>query len=259
MAVYTAYYDASGAQHFTKGALAVVGLASYESHWMRFERDWQAVLTKFRVPYFHMKEFAHSTGPYVSWRGKEEMRAAYMAALIAALKRNVSKAFCAGVYMPDFHRVDEEYMLSEAWGNGHPDSGAYAQCAHTCMSLVEDWMETRHPRDPIHHVFERGDSGLGAFLHGMPVVGHEIPPSVSVVPKADKSGKRVRQLEGVDLIAWEFRNLYGMAVPGLPVNIRRSLVELVRHIPHEEGCLDEKSLRQLCRDSEVLIRKAADQ
>ena len=32
------------------------------------------VLSDYDVPYFHMKEFAHSTGRFKRWKGREELR-----------------------------------------------------------------------------------------------------------------------------------------------------------------------------------------
>jgi len=41
---YTTYYDASGTQDSEAGAIAVLGIVSKVTRWLRFEKEWNAVL-----------------------------------------------------------------------------------------------------------------------------------------------------------------------------------------------------------------------
>src|SRR5947209_8051688 len=88
MALFQAYYDASGTQSAPDGGLCVVGLVSSEEKWLKFEPRWEAVLNEFGVTAHHMKEF---TGPapkseFAKWGRDSERRARYLAALIKATK-----------------------------------------------------------------------------------------------------------------------------------------------------------------------------
>jgi len=63
----TAYFDASGTEH-SGTELVVSGFVSTVKKWKGFEREWRALLDDAGIPYFHMKEFAPSTGIFASWK-----------------------------------------------------------------------------------------------------------------------------------------------------------------------------------------------
>ena len=58
----TLYCDASGKEE--DPILTVAGFVGHVDEWLKFEPAWNAVLKEFDVPYFHMREFAHSLGGY---------------------------------------------------------------------------------------------------------------------------------------------------------------------------------------------------
>ena len=64
MAMYSCYYDASSSQDTATKPLVVVGLLSTMKKWLKGDKEWEGVLFDFGVPYLHMKEFAHSRGPF---------------------------------------------------------------------------------------------------------------------------------------------------------------------------------------------------
>ena len=76
---FASYYDASGSESDAQGAIMVIGLVASEAKWRKFANSWRRVLgsKRFDVPYFHMKEFAHSKGPFEKWRGDDETRKAF--------------------------------------------------------------------------------------------------------------------------------------------------------------------------------------
>lgn len=72
---YTAYMDETG--HAADDAQRFCGMAGFlapADRWEVFEGKWKQVLVDFKIPYFHMKEFAHSEGVFAGWRGKELKR-----------------------------------------------------------------------------------------------------------------------------------------------------------------------------------------
>ena len=61
----------------------IAGYAAKTDSWIRFRKDWQSILKKYSVPYFHFREFAdasavarnirsatsrHANNPYFGWR-----------------------------------------------------------------------------------------------------------------------------------------------------------------------------------------------
>lgn len=61
----TCYLDEAGGK--AEGFTVICGWVSTVAQWEQFEIDWRLFLASYKVPYFHMKEFAQSTGPFKKW------------------------------------------------------------------------------------------------------------------------------------------------------------------------------------------------
>lgn len=69
--MFTPYFDCSRSGQ-GDGIVVVSGWLSTVEKWEQFTFDWKLVLARFNVPYFHMKEFAHSVIAYAEgWKGEE--------------------------------------------------------------------------------------------------------------------------------------------------------------------------------------------
>src|SRR6185312_10604075 len=113
VALFHAYYDASGTEHQPGSLLAVAGVVASVEQWEAIERDWRTVLTECGVPHLHMNEFAHSTGAFAQgWKRNEPKRAAFLARLIGALRSRIEYATVFDVLPADFDEVDKEYRLT---------------------------------------------------------------------------------------------------------------------------------------------------
>lgn len=95
-----AYFDASGTRE--TDAVFVAGLVSSMEQWLKFEEEWTAWLTQFGVPYFHMKEFTQSRGPFSEWQGDEKRRREFLSRLCGILSRRVRKSFSRGIMTVQF-------------------------------------------------------------------------------------------------------------------------------------------------------------
>ena len=192
MVMYAAYYDASGIHTNADQTLAVVGLVSTERRWLRFEREWNALLTENELPYFRMSEFAAFQGPFKSWRGKEEKRRAFLLAAAKLVKRNVNKYHSTTMPPGVYETVNAQYDLS-ALGN------RYSLTASHCTTRVAVWMEEHHPGHPVVHVPEKGDRGQGNFVNVLTLDPLDVIPR----PAFDK-GVWIRPFEAADFIAYEY-------------------------------------------------------
>lgn len=67
-------------------------LATLEQ-WENFVIDWRLLLASYNLPYFHMNEFAHSEGPFKSWRGLEYQREKFLGLAADIIGRNVLYGF----------------------------------------------------------------------------------------------------------------------------------------------------------------------
>lgn len=45
----------------------MAGLIAPATNWENLKYKWTATLAEFKVPYFHMKEWTHATGPFTGW------------------------------------------------------------------------------------------------------------------------------------------------------------------------------------------------
>jgi len=247
MAMYTCYYDASSTQEESTRPLVVVGLLSTVKKWLKFEREWERVLEEFEAPYLHMKEFAHSVGPFATWKNDDAKRAGFIGSLIKVLKRRVNMVFQYRLVPDVFHKFDREYMLTEAFGN------PYAFTTMATVRLAQYWFESHYPKDQIEHVVEKGDAGqprLLALFAGLPYV-----PALK--PKVDpKTGQHLVPFQAADLLAYEaylniFRHLKGQKQV-----IRRSLAEL-RKIPFRAHlCDDEVMQLVITQNPEACVPRA---
>ena len=67
----TSYFD----EGYKDGLFTCVcGWASTVEQWDGFEADWKLFLASYRVPYFHMEEYAQSVGPFKKWKGLKVIR-----------------------------------------------------------------------------------------------------------------------------------------------------------------------------------------
>ncbi len=237
VAIYRAYYDASGSEG-ADAPLTVAGLVATEAKWLAFERLWREVLEQYDVPYFHAKEFVGSRGPFSEWAGDEERRAAFLARLVKVIKLGANKMFTVAAHTADFAAVNERFHLLDS-------CGPYALCAGVCVRRAHDWIMTKGPERVPIHVIESGDAGQGKLTE---ILGNENLP-FSVLPKVDPiSGEWVLEFQAADLLAWEFRRGYkDITLAGrMGDSLRRSLREVVMTIPGDQYEVEGGKLRQMC-------------
>jgi len=241
---FAAYYDASGSQS-DDGLLVVAGLVSTENKWIRFEREWDAVLSRFGVPYFHMKEFAPSTGPFAKWKNStaHEERRGFLAALVKTIKHGIHKSFVTALMLDDFAQVNRQFKLREWYG------GAYSCCASSCLAKIERWKAKDHRQDRILHIFEKGDCGQGQFLKFSRLAG--ISPCSK--EKIDPATKRwFGPFQACDLLAWEYRRRIGASMVNgefmfeTAVPSRASFAAITRTLPYDAGIQRRAGLLSDC-------------
>jgi hypothetical protein len=159
MAMLTVYSDTSGMQK-SSDPLVMASLVSPVSRWLRFEREWKAMLKEHGIPYLHMKEFAHSLGPFKDWKGNEKRRAAFLARVVAVIHHSVNKTFTLRAKREDFDAVNKVFELDG------PYSGIYQITALALAGHIMEWCDAKHPGKPIKWFYERGDDGLGRLVDG---------------------------------------------------------------------------------------------
>ena len=121
MVILKGHFDDSKSSVFT----SVAGYVGTVNQWRRFETDWQVVLDRFGVHYFHMKEFTVSQGEFDGWDKQEKQKDRIL--LVQNLCRVIDKSgiegVCAGV--PHEHL---EYFNTQARTNLKPFPLCVAMC-----------------------------------------------------------------------------------------------------------------------------------
>src|SRR5947209_15066513 len=96
----TAYMDETGHSGDT-AYVGMAGLVAPAAARKRFTRDWNAVLNRAGIKFFHMREFAHSRGQFKSWKNKSTDRDALYGKLFAIIKDTKPIMFGAIVSIAD--------------------------------------------------------------------------------------------------------------------------------------------------------------
>lgn len=197
----TPYFDASHSGQ-NDGVMVVSGWLSSVERWLQFETDWRLVLAKFDVPYFHMKEFAHSVEAFaVGWKGQDAKRELFIRALLAVIKDHVMASFSCLIENCIFEQVNHEYQVREYFGN------EYALCGRVCIAEVGKWMRPRGYEQAAEFVFEDGDP-RGRLTWLMESQGYPAPlyrPSRDRIAKDGTIIRGLLPLQAADFAAYELR------------------------------------------------------
>ena len=104
MLMLTAYFDETG--HADDPILNFAGMAGFvapHAKWLNFEDQWRDTLKNAGLlDPFHMKEFAHSTGQFKSWKEREDQRRLLFGRLIEIIRETKAKPIGAAVHLHAF-------------------------------------------------------------------------------------------------------------------------------------------------------------
>lgn len=72
---FEVYFDETGhSNDANTKILGIAGCLTAAELWKKVETQWKNALRSENVPYFHMKEFAHSQGLFKDWKNDESRR-----------------------------------------------------------------------------------------------------------------------------------------------------------------------------------------
>jgi hypothetical protein len=190
LAAFTAYFDGSGcASDPNSPVLAVAGFIADVDEWIEFEHYWKKVCSDFGVSALHMKEFAHSKGEFVSWKGDQPKRNLFMSRLVNVIRHNVRNSFAALVVLKDYVEMEEKYQ--------GVDMRAYSLAACTCVNKVKRWAKRQKvDESTIAYVFEDGDEDQDNFKKLAKLYCQVTPIPL---PKAQSVA-----FQAADLLAYEY-------------------------------------------------------
>jgi hypothetical protein len=197
MAVVSGYFDDSR----DGKVLTLAGYVGGEPHWEVFEEQWAAVLDRFEVPYFHMKEFGDPNGVYQKWlpaKDHYEEIKVFMAGLARAIGRSQLKGFGSILRLNDLDRFNAEKGQSLE---------PYPLAAYANMV----WIGNANPKSVINLTFDRTEQISSKLKKAKSYADSDrYYPGVANLIQLNPLNKgltwrNVRPLQAADFIAWEIR------------------------------------------------------
>jgi hypothetical protein len=233
MSGYYLYCDAGGGKDH--GFIVVAGYLSTFERWNAFTGEWNELLARFDIPYFHMKKFSQFEEPFDSdiWKD-EKRRARFLSSAADIIARNVEKSISCIVEFGIFDRVNKIYRLDDAVGV------PYSLASRTCAAKAS---LHRGSATDATYIFDDGDEGRGELMRVMERDGY---PSPIFRPSRDrmKDGRLVRglrPLQAADFAAYELRKVYKEVYRWIVNPIPRSAYSVsfraVQAIPEPSFCI----------------------
>ena len=221
MANAFAYFDESGTDA-KSSVLCVAGYIFLNENVAPFETEWNAMLAKYGLPFFHMVDCAHGTGPFKVLDRERRIEAQKEA--IELTKKHASKGIALSIDKAAFPSMDK--VAPKLWTN------PYTFLCGQVFYGVRDWANEVGFDGEIEYVFEAGADGEGKAVE-------ETTNALLVTEEARRIfhyGRHVYakkteavQLQTADLLAWhwfthnrrihegkgkraDFKNLIGLTI-----------------------------------------------
>jgi hypothetical protein len=240
MAVFTAYFDASGNKRMP--VLTVAGFVSRVRKWDRFNDEWSAILSREQVPSMHMTDFVSSQKHFSSWRGESDRRRRFISDLTDCIKRNTNKGFATSVFVSDYDEVNADFMMSEHIGQ------PFTLCARTCLGVLKAWAAEKNTKpEELLVLIEQGDDDQGEFQRFARTDGFKVVPLNKEDAQAFQAG---------DIAGWKSRAVLHNAAFA-PVGSREDAEKIVRSLDpirsilHANQGFDKANLLRLCAKAGV--------
>ncbi len=154
MAFFDAYLDESGTHN---GAIytTVAGAIAKRSSWYSLETQWQAMLRKFNVKYFHATDLNCFGGEYREW--KDDKRREFFSMIFKILKSEPITPIAISVNIDIFNKVKTEF----------PDISLtpYQFCCEMCLREIVFFAKKKRKMNPVSVIFEAGQKTNSLGLH----------------------------------------------------------------------------------------------
>jgi hypothetical protein len=229
MALFTAYFDASGDASFTPDVV-VSGFVANFQQWGWFQYFWEKAHREAGADLpFHMTAFMAACKDPDRYSRQKDVRADYIRIakdpkaakeFLYHLALSEITALSCGitcyVAMDFYNDLDSILCLHETFP-------AYALGARMCIEKLHQWEEKLQITEPVEYIFERGDFGQGEFSKLMVDEGENLPIYKN---KNDFLG-----LQAADHYAWEQSNFIKNRRRDENIPATEGLAMLINSIP----------------------------
>ncbi|MDB4893571.1 MAG: hypothetical protein JWL61_5426 [Gemmatimonadetes bacterium] len=208
MAMYTAYFDASGNHDNVRnlGAYYVCGFVASSSKWEQLEAAWPRLLADYDMPQpFRMAEFMardqKHPNAFTGWPGDVARQDVFRLAVAKLTHSLTNKPFAVGVVNADLRRMFDEYEVPS-----RVPRPPYPWCALRTIEHLMEWALNRERAgkltraDQVGIVFEKGDYDQDKFVTAL---WNKYEMEVAFEPN---TGKKSCPFAVCDWFAWECRH-----------------------------------------------------
>jgi hypothetical protein len=239
LSTYVGYFDASGKPNDPL-VLYVSGFMSTEKKWLKFEKQWWALLNAYGITGpFHTAQYVACNGPdYAQFKKNDPLRDAFEKQAIAIVKQHTLKPFSHGLVLSDYWDMVARYTLP--FGFERP----YSFCAMQGFYATVKWLRKKKLRigELVHLVYEDGDDDRDLFSDAM---YREVGVRPNFLPK-----NQCVPFQAADILAWRHARLMKdlTKVESGGTRPRREFFPaLFRQLPHDScGFYDRTVLHGYC-------------
>lgn len=145
----TACFDAAGKEQENQRdrIMAVAGFAGFGGQWKEFDERWSERLKRDGLPYFHAGQFAHSEGPFRTWKG-----ASLSSDLMAIIKDAGLRKFGSVLHVDGYIKTRKKY-IDQGYASLHP----FAFAAMRAVDSFHAFARAEGVLRNVECVFEKGD------------------------------------------------------------------------------------------------------
>ena len=173
----------------------MAGLIAPAYYWNHYEKKWNEVLKEFNIPYFHMKEFAHSRNVFDGW-GKDELkRRELYSALMSIISETCALPFGSIIPMELFRRFSKEqqaYFLDP-----------YYFAFVSCLVIASDLIAPITSEETIAIVFSEQSEFKHHIMDLYEIVKQTHPAGSRIDSPVFRDMKKIVPLQGADIVAYE--------------------------------------------------------
>jgi hypothetical protein len=214
----TAYLDESGHSRSTD-FFAIAGFVGDEASCSKFEQMWKDTLEETGAPYLHMREFAHSLGPFEGW--SEERRKKLLAGCIGAIRSTKLRAVGAILCIEDYKQLDREAQM------GFTDP--FLCCFQEVIRAIAIVSKSKSSGSQTRTIYStpREFRGTIGDLHEAMIKFSDVKEGIGSFEFQDM--EKDPGLQAADLIAYEFFHYYNHMVSHQDAPPRWPLLQIVDH------------------------------
>ena len=199
VAILKAYLDDSGdSDGPSETFLTIGGYLGDLDGWQYFEAKWGELLSKYEIPWLHMKEFKKENATFAHLKADPVREGEFMAAAAQIIRESARGHVATTVLLDDFRAFNAAQGL---------DLDPYALAIYGCLFQLRSY----HPNDEIEIIIDTFDKSLSRTAKALEYAKSDtqdgLRPDLFIpVPlQKEDSWRTVLPLQAADLMAWETR------------------------------------------------------